>query len=114
MSTVPEAWRETITTVLRQRLSAHDHPDALADAIRGVPRSQPFATLHDLAQVDAPTVVVADRDEADPGHPLSVGEAYAELIPGAELVVEEPGKSPIAWQGGQLSKVIARVAAGVR
>jgi hypothetical protein len=36
---------------------------------------------------------------------------YASLIPGARLVVEEPGKSPIAWQGGQLSKVIAEVAA---
>lgn len=110
-STVPDAWRETITTVLRQRLSAHEHPEAVADAIRAVPRSQPFDTLHDLAQVQAPTVVVADRDEADPGHPLSVGEAYAELIAGAELVVEEPGRSPIAWQGGQLSKVIAGVAA---
>ena len=56
-----------------------------------------------------PTVVVADRDEADPGHPLAVGEAYAEAIPGARLVVEEEGKSPIAWQGGQLSKVIAEL-----
>jgi hypothetical protein len=28
------------------------------------------------------------------------------------LVVEEPGRSPIAWQGGQLSKLIAEVAAG--
>ena len=111
VSTVPDAWRETITTVLRQRLSAHEHPEAVADAIRAVPRSQPFDTLHDLARVEAPTVVVADRDEADPGHPLSVGEAYAELIPGAELVVEEPGRSPIAWQGGRLSKVIAGVAA---
>ena len=110
-STVPDAWRDTITTVLRQRLGAHEHPRAVADAIRGVPRSQPFDTLHDLARVEAPTVVVADRDDADPGHPLSVGEAYAELIPGAELVVEEPGRSPIAWQGGQLSKVIAGVAA---
>jgi pimeloyl-ACP methyl ester carboxylesterase len=110
-STVPDAWRETITTVLRQRLGAHEHPQAVADAIRAVPRSRPFDTLHDLGGVEAPTVVVADRDEADPGHPLSVGEAYAELIPGAELVVEEPGKSPIAWQGGQLSKVIAGVAA---
>jgi pimeloyl-ACP methyl ester carboxylesterase len=111
LATVPEAWRETITTVLRQRLGAHEHLDAVAAAIRGVPRSQPFATLHEIAEVHAPTVVVADRDEADPGHPLSVGEAYAELIPGAELVVEAPGKSPIAWQGGQLSKVIAGVAA---
>ena len=60
----------------------------------------------------APTVVVADRDEADPGHPLSVGEDYARVIPGARLVVEEPGQSPIAWQGGQLSKVIAEAAGG--
>lgn len=111
VSSVPEAWRDTVTTVLRQRLGAHEHLDAVADAIRGVPRSVPFGTLHDLASIEAPTVVVADRDEADPGHPLSVGEAYAELIPGAELVVEEPGRSPIAWQGGQLSKVIAALAA---
>ena len=32
---------------------------------------------------------------------------YAEAIPGAELVVEDEGKSPIAWQGSQLSKIIA-------
>jgi len=25
-------------------------------------------------------------------------------------VVEEPGQSPLAWQGAQVSKVIARVA----
>ena len=53
---------------------------------------------------------MADRDEADPGHPLAIGEAYAGAIPGAELVVEEEGKSPLAWQGSQLSKVIAGLA----
>ena len=77
-----------------------------------MPRSRPFATLHDLATIEAPTVIVADRDESDPGHPLSVGEDYARVIPGARLVVEEPGRSPIAWQGGQLSKIIAEVAVG--
>jgi pimeloyl-ACP methyl ester carboxylesterase len=108
---VPAAWRDTVITVIRQRLSAHEHPDALADALRAVPRSRPFGTLHDLEAIAVPTVVVADRDEADPGHPLSVGEDYARVIPGARLVVEEPGKSPIAWQGSQLSKIIAAVAA---
>jgi pimeloyl-ACP methyl ester carboxylesterase len=108
---VPERWRETVLTILRQRLSRHEHPDAVADALHAVPRSRPFATLHDLAAIEAPTVVVADRDESDPGHPLSVGEDYARVIPGARLVVEEPGRSPIAWQGGQLSKIIAEVAA---
>jgi pimeloyl-ACP methyl ester carboxylesterase len=109
---VPAAWRDTVVTVLRQRLSAHEHPEALADALHAVPRSRPFGTLHDLAAIEVPTVVVADRDESDPGHPLSVGEDYAGVIPGARLVVEEPGRSPIAWQGGQLSKIIAEAAAG--
>jgi hypothetical protein len=76
-----------------------------------VPRSRPFDTLHDLEGIVAPTVVVADRDDADPSHPLSVGEDYARVIPGARMVVEDQGKSPIAWQGGQLSRVIAEVAA---
>ncbi len=58
-----------------------------------------------------PVTIVASRDEADPGHPRSVGEAYAETIPNARLVVEDEGSSPIAWQGGQLSKVIAEALA---
>jgi pimeloyl-ACP methyl ester carboxylesterase len=107
----PEKWRSTLQTVLRQRLSAHEHQDAVADALQAVPRSRPFAARDDLRAIAAPTVVVADRDEPDPGHPLAVGELYASLIPGARLVVEEEGQSPIAWQGGQLSKVIASVAA---
>ena len=53
---------------------------------------------------------MASRDEADPGHPYAVAERYAEAIPGAELRSEEPGASPLAWQGGQLSKVIAGLA----
>ena len=108
---VPEQWRETVLRVVRQRLSQHEHPEAVADALRVVPRSRPFDRIEDLAALDVPTVVVADRDEADPGHPLAVGERYAETIPGARLVVEEEGKSPLAWQGSQLSRVIADLAA---
>lgn len=103
-------WAETIEKVLRQRLGAHDHPDAVADALEQVPRSDPY-DVADLARIDAPVIVVADRDEPDPGHPLFVGEDYARRIPGARLVVEEPGQSPIAWQGSRLSKLIAEVAA---
>jgi hypothetical protein len=57
---------------------------------------------------------VASNDDADPGHPQEVGEAYAAAIPGAELVTDEPGRSPVAWQGSQLSKVIASVAERAR
>ena len=108
---VPEAWRETVLTVLRQRLSRHRHPEAVADALEQVPRSAPFGGVEELGAIAVPAVVVASRDEADPGHPLRVGEAYAGAIPGAELAVEEPGRSPLAWQGGQLSRIIDRVAA---
>jgi pimeloyl-ACP methyl ester carboxylesterase len=104
-------WAETTERVLRQRLSQHEHPAAVAQALRQVPRSRPFAELGDLAGLAMPVTIVASRDEADPGHPLSVGEAYAHTIPGARLVVEEPGSSPLAWQGGRLSSVIAEAAA---
>ena len=107
---VPERWRDTTERVLRQRLGVHEHPDAVADALEQVPRSTPFA-LEELAAIGCPTVVVADRDDADPGHPLWVGEDYARRIPGATLVVEEEGASPLAWQGGRLSAVIAELAA---
>jgi pimeloyl-ACP methyl ester carboxylesterase len=107
---VPEQWRDTVFRVIRQRLERHEHPDAVADALHTVPRSRPFGTIDDLAAIDAPAIIVPSRDEADPGHPLSVGEAYAEAIPRADLVVEEEGSSPLAWQGGRLSRVIAGLA----
>jgi pimeloyl-ACP methyl ester carboxylesterase len=107
----PERWHETIYKVLRQRLGAHEHPEAVADALRAVPRSRPFSSWSELAELELPAVVVASRDEADPGHPFAVGERFAEAIPGAELRTEEPGSSPMAWQGNQLSAVIAELGA---
>jgi len=107
---VPDAWRDTVFRVIRQRLAEHEHPEALADALRVTPRSRPFPSIDSLAAIEVPTVVVADRDEADPGHPLAVGQAYAEAIPGAQVMTEEEGKSPLAWQGSQLSRIVASVA----
>jgi hypothetical protein len=75
-----------------------------------VPRSRPFGAVEDLAAITVPTIVVASDDEADPEHPFAVGEAYAAAIPGARLITEDPGRSPIAWQGSQLSRLIAEVA----
>jgi pimeloyl-ACP methyl ester carboxylesterase len=110
---VPERWHDTIFKVLRQRLSAHAHPEALADALRAVPRSRPFAAWEDLSAIEVPAVVVASRDEADPEHPFAIAERYVQHIPGATLVTEEPGRSPLAWQGAQVSRVISSVL-GVR
>jgi pimeloyl-ACP methyl ester carboxylesterase len=103
---VSERWRETVAKAMRQRLSAHDHPLAVADALEALPRSRPFETWRELERIEIPTVVVASRDEADPGHPLATAERYAAAIPLATSVVEEAGRSPIAWQGGQLSKTL--------
>ncbi len=119
LAAVPEAWRSTLETVLRQRLSAHEHPEAVADALEVVPRSCPFESMAELGRIAVPTVVVGSRDEADPGHPLAVAEGFARAITGAELVVEDAGpppRSPIAWQGGQLSRVLLELAssAGMR
>jgi 3-oxoadipate enol-lactonase len=108
---VPDGFKDTVRRILRQRLGAHEHPEAVADALRAVPRAAPLASWDELGRIDAPTVVVASRDEADPEHPYAVAQRYAEAIPGAELRSEEPGASPLAWQGGQLSKVIAELAA---
>jgi pimeloyl-ACP methyl ester carboxylesterase len=108
---VPEAMRATVIKVIRQRLALHAHPEAVADALQAVPRSRPFGEVSELGAIDAPVTVVASADEADPGHPRAVGEAYAAAIPGAELVLDEPGRSPVAWQGSQLSRIIAAVTA---
>jgi pimeloyl-ACP methyl ester carboxylesterase len=107
---VPGAWVDTVRTVLRQRMAQHADLGAVADALQEVPRSQPFASLDELHALGVPAVVVGSRDEADPGHPFAIAEAYAAAIPGARLVVEQPGRSPLAWQGGQLSRVIAELA----
>lgn len=110
LGSLPAALRPTVETVLRQRIAAHEHPDAVADALEVVPRARPFRELHELAAIAVPTAVIGSRDEVDPRHPLIVARHYAETIPGAELHVEEPGQSPLAWQGGRVSQVLAGLA----
>jgi pimeloyl-ACP methyl ester carboxylesterase len=107
---VAPALQATVLEVVRQRLARHEHPEAVAEALDEVPFSRPFDSLDELAAIAVPTTVVASRDESDPEHPFGVGEAYAEVIPGARLVSEDSGRSPLAWQGGQLSKIVAAVA----
>jgi pimeloyl-ACP methyl ester carboxylesterase len=103
---VDPAWRETALRITRERMERHRHPEAVARALREVPRSLPFDGLAELETLDVPALVVASHDEADPGHPYAVAEAWAEHLPSARLVSEESGKSPLAWQGGRLSRAI--------
>jgi pimeloyl-ACP methyl ester carboxylesterase len=100
-------WVDTAMRITRERMELHEHPEAVAEALRQVPRSLPFDGLAELETLDVPALVVASYDEADPGHPYAIAEAWAEALPRARLVSEEPGKSPLTWQGGRLSRVIA-------
>jgi 3-oxoadipate enol-lactonase len=104
---VDPSWRETALRITRERMERHRHPEAVARALREVPRSLPFEGLAELETLDVPSLVVASYDEADPGHPYAMAEAWADALPNARLVSEEPGKSPLAWQGGRLSRAIA-------
>jgi pimeloyl-ACP methyl ester carboxylesterase len=71
-----------------------------------VPRSVAWKGLEPLSDLDVPVLIVGSRDEADTLHPLAVAEEYDRRLPRSELVVEDRGKSPLAWQGARLSGVI--------
>ena len=101
-----ERWREQVLKFTRQRIERHLHPEALAQAVRVVPRSEAFAGIERLEEIDVPALVVGSRDESDPTHPLAVAEEYAHRLPRGELVVEDAGEPPLAWQGAQLSRAI--------
>ena len=94
-----ERWREPVLKFTRQRIERHLHPEALADAVRVVPRSAAFDGLDRLAEIDVPALVVGSRDESDPTHPLAVAEEYARRLPGAELAVEDAGRAAARLAG---------------
>jgi pimeloyl-ACP methyl ester carboxylesterase len=110
---IDPGWRDTVRRFTRERMRRHRHIGAVVEALREVPRSRPFGSLAELESLDVPALVVASHDDADPGHPRHVAEAYAERLPRARLVGEAEGESPLAWQGGRLSREIASFCAEV-
>jgi pimeloyl-ACP methyl ester carboxylesterase len=109
---VPAGSLDLIHTVMRQRLSRHEHPGAVAQALRATTADAAFNGEAALAGIRCPTLVIASRDRLDPEHPLRIAQRWAHLIPGAEFVVEDEDQSPLAWRGGSLSREIARFLAG--
>jgi 3-oxoadipate enol-lactonase len=104
---IDSRWRDSVLRFTRERMLRQRNLPALTQALREVPRSRPFGRLEDLASLNVPTLVVASNDEADPGHPYEAAAAYAEALPLAELIAEQEGESPLAWQGGKLSRALA-------
>lgn len=107
---VTGAWREPVLAELSDRMGRHDSLDAVANALDQVPASRPFGGLDELAGLDMPALIVASRDAPDPMHPLALAQRYGHALPEAQLVVEEEGQVPLAWQGGRLSHVLAQFA----
>ena len=108
---VPEKWHETIDRVLHQRLSAHEHPEALADALEAVPRSRPFEALGRPATPSMrrrPSSPAATR--STPSTRTRSASATPTRSRTPNLVSEKEGESPLAWQGAQVSKVISAAA----
>ena len=103
---LPERWRVLARQATRQRMELHEHVEAVSAALRVVPRSRAFDGLEKLEGLEVPTLIVASRDEADSIHLLEVARDYAERLPQAELVVEEEGETPLAWEGARLSALI--------
>ena len=101
-----ERFHKATREAIRQRVERHEHLEAVAKALREVPRSNAWQGLDRLAELDVPVLIVGSRDEIDPMHPLSVARDYERLLPRAELIVEKEGKSPLAWQGARLSGAI--------
>jgi 3-oxoadipate enol-lactonase len=104
---IAPTWRDSVLGFTRARMLLHRHPEALVQALREVPRSRPFDSLAELEDLEVPALVVASHDEADPGHPYAAAAAYAERLPRAKLISEREGESPLAWQGGRLSRKLA-------
>jgi pimeloyl-ACP methyl ester carboxylesterase len=100
-------WRQAVLRFTRERMLLHRHPEALVDALRELPRSRPFESTAELERLQVPALVVASHDAADPGHPYEAAIAYSEQLPRAKLISEPEGDSPLAWQGGRLSRELS-------
>jgi pimeloyl-ACP methyl ester carboxylesterase len=104
---LPERWREVAREATRQRMERHGDLAAVAQALREVPSSIAWKGLDPLSDLDVPVLVVGSQDDSDWLHPLGVAQEYCRKLPNCELIVEDSGDSPLAWQGARLSNAIA-------
>jgi 3-oxoadipate enol-lactonase len=104
---LPERWRDVAREASRQRMERHSDLSAVAQALREVPRSTAWKGLEALSELEVPVLVVGSQDDSDWLHPLGVAQEYCRKLPNCELIVEDKGESPLAWQGARLSNAIA-------
>ena len=104
---LPERWREPVRLAVTQRMERHEHPEAVAEALRAV-RAPPRGTVMDpLGRINAPTLIVASRDEADPTHPRALAEEYARRIPARSSWWRTRARRRWRGRAARLSKAVA-------
>jgi pimeloyl-ACP methyl ester carboxylesterase len=104
---LPERWRDVAREATRQRMERHADLSAVADALREIPGSVAWKGLDALSELEVPVLVVGSQDDSDWLHPLGVAQEYCRKLPNCELLVEDKGDAPLAWQGARLSNAIA-------
>jgi 3-oxoadipate enol-lactonase len=104
---LPERWQKVAREASRQRMERHRDLRAVGQALREVPGSIAWKGLDALSDLDVPVLVIGSQDDSDWLHPLGVAEEYCRKLPNCQLVVEDKGESPLAWQGARLSHTIA-------
>jgi pimeloyl-ACP methyl ester carboxylesterase len=87
----PERVAEYVQTPWKMELDkvmwAHEHPEGLARAIRGVIEDWPVPDRELLRKVSAPTMLICiDGDDI---HPVELGYILHDLLPNSELLVFE-------------------------
>ena len=104
---IDPAWRDSVLGFTRARMLLHRHPEALVEALREVPRSRPFESMAELERLDDPGAGRRQPRRRRPGPSLRGAGGLRGALPRARLVSEGEGESPLAWQGGRLSREIA-------
>ena len=99
-SDIPDRWRAVAREATRQRMERHEHLDAVAQALREVPRSVAWKGLEPLVVARGP-----GADRRLPGRrrlastPSASPRSTAASCPNAELVVEDKGQVPAGLAG---------------
>ena len=112
-TTCPSASGSGARLATRQRIERHRHLGAVADAAA---RGPPLGGVRRSRGARGARPAGAGRRQprrVRPRPPARRRQEYARRLPRAQLVVEEPGKAPLAWQGAQLSRAIAAFLAQV-
>ena len=102
-------WRDSVLRFTRERMLGPPPPGGAGRSPAGGAALAALRLAGGAGGARVPALVVASGDDADPGHPYAIAAEYAQALPLAQLISEGEGESPLAWQGGRLSRAIAEL-----